>query len=89
LPVARAREDVALPQAQLVQVQSRIQPTGYDLEIWFPAEVFVGFDPATNARIGFHYVVHDTERGDQALAVGSEFPVESDPSLWQTVELKS
>ena len=60
---------------------------GVALDAWFPAEVFTGFDPATNSRIGFHYVVHDTELGDQTLAVGSEFPYESDPSLWQTVEL--
>jgi len=88
MPVARAREDVALPQSELVKVQSEICATGYLLEAWFPTEVFVGFDPATNSKIGFHYVVHDTELGDQTLAVGNDFPVESDPSLWQTVELK-
>lgn len=87
LPVARAREDSTLPDAELVQVQSDVSDSGYWLDAWFPAAVFAGFDPASHSRIGFHYVIHDTEFGDQTLAVGGEFPYESDPSLWQTVEL--
>ena len=89
LPVSRAREDVPLPNSELVQVQSVISASAYLLEAWFPTELFVGFDPTTHQRIGFHYVIHDSEFGDQTLAVGNEFPVESDPSLWQTVELAS
>ena len=87
LPVARAREETALPNSELVKIQSEVSNSGYWLEAWFPAEVFTGFDPATNNKIGFHYLIHDSQLGDQTLAVGSEFPFESDPSLWQTVEL--
>ncbi len=87
LPVARAREETPIPNADLVKIQSEISKSGYWLDAWFPADVFTGFDPATNNRIGFHYLIHDSELGDQTLAVGSEFPFESDPSLWQTVEL--
>jgi len=76
-----------LPKTELVQVKSEVSTTDYLLEAWFPAEVFVGFDPTTNRKIGLHYLVHDSELGDQTLAVGGEFPYESDPSLWQTVEL--
>jgi hypothetical protein len=87
MPVSRAREETALPDVGSVQTQSEVSSSGYWLDAWFPAEVFAGFDPATNGRIGFHYLVHDTDLGDQTLAVGGEFPYESDPSLWQTVEL--
>lgn len=87
IAVARSREENVLPRADLVQVQSGLSATGYWVDAWFPAEVLTGFDPATNSKLGFHYRVHDTELGDQTLAVGSEFPYESDPSLWQTVEL--
>lgn len=89
LPVARAREDTPLPNVDLVEIESEVSSTGYWLDAWFPAEVFVGYDPSTNPRIGFHYFLHDSELGDQTLAVGREFPFESDPSLWQTVELTS
>lgn len=89
VPIARARDDASLPSVDAVQLQSEISPTGYWIDAWFPAEVFTGYDPATNPRIGFHYVVRDNDQGDQTLAVGSEFPFESDPSLWQTVELNS
>jgi hypothetical protein len=89
LPIARAREDAWLPDSALIRVQSEASRAGYRLDAWFPAEVFVGFDPATNPKLGFHYAVHDSELGDQTLATGREFPYESDPSLWQTIELVS
>ena len=87
LAVARAREETALPSVELVQIQAESTTTGYWIDAWFPAEVFTGFDPATSPRLGFHYRVLDTELGEQTLAVGSEFPYESDPSLWPTIEL--
>ena len=31
----------------------------------------------------------DSERGEQTLSVGSEFPYAEDPSLWQVLELQS
>lgn len=89
LPVARAREETQLPNAELVKIQAEVTKTGYWLDAWFPKEVFAGFEPDTHSQIGFHYLVHDSELGDQTLAVGSEFPFESDPSLWQTVELRT
>jgi hypothetical protein len=87
LPVARAREETPLPDVSLVKIQADVTKSGYWIDAWFPAEVFIGFDPSTHPRIGFHYFLHDSELGDQTLAVGREFPFESDPSLWQTVEL--
>ena len=89
LPVLRAREETPLPNWELVQAQSEATQSGYWIDIWFPAEVFTGYDPSTIPRIGFHYLVRDSELGDQTLAVGSEFPYESDPSLWQNVDLES
>lgn len=87
IPLARAREEVAPLDVSLIQLQSEVATDGYRLEAWLPAAVFVGFDPATSPKLGFHYLVRDLELGDQSLAVGSEFPVASDPSLWQTLEL--
>lgn len=89
LPVQRAREETALPNWELVQAQSDVTSKGYWIDAWFPAEVFTGYDPSTIPRMGFHYLVRDSELGDQTLAVGSEFPYESDPSLWQNVDLNS
>jgi hypothetical protein len=89
IPLARAREQVDSTDLTLIQLQSEVDKTGYWMDAWLPAEIFVGFDPAASPRLGFHYHIHDNELGDQSLAVGSEFPVASDPSLWQTLELVS
>jgi hypothetical protein len=89
LPIARAREDALLPDSDLIQIQSEVSTSHYWLEAWFPAEMLVGFDPKTNPKIGFHYLLHDGEKGDQTLAGGTDFPIESDPSLWQTISLET
>ena len=85
--IPRSREDAVLPKAEFVKAQVEVSPTGYRIDAWFPEKTFTGYDPVPNPKIGFHYAVYDNELGEQTLAVGSEFPYESDPSLWQTVEL--
>lgn len=87
IPLPRAREESVPPDASLIQLQAEVRQDGYELDAWLPAEVLFGFDPASHPRLGFHYVVRDRELGDQHLSTGSEFPYESDPSLWQTIEL--
>ncbi len=87
IPLDRAREAVAPQDLSTIQLRADIEKEGYRLEAWLPAAVFVGFDPSSSPRLGFHYHVRDNELGDQWLAVGSEFPAASDPSLWQTLEL--
>ena len=87
IPLARTREESLLADVSLIQVQSEVRPNGYWLDAWLPVEVLVGFDPSQHSHLGFHYVVRDSELGEQSLAVGSEFPYATDPSLWQTIEL--
>jgi hypothetical protein len=89
IPLARAREQVAPRDLSRIRLQSEFKRDGYWLDAWIPADVFVGYDPANSSRLGFHYQVQDSERGIQTLAVGTEFPVASDLSLWQTLELVS
>lgn len=87
IPLARAREEAQPTDLKRVQLHAVVEETRYLLEAWLPAEVFTGYDPATAPRLGFHYRVRDRDLGEQCLGVNSEFPVSSDPSLWQTLEL--
>lgn len=87
VPVARAREDAPLPEADLFLTGSRLQKSGYQLEVWIPAEALTGFDPAGQPRLGFYCQVNDAEHGRLPFGVGEEFPATSDPSLWHTLEL--
>jgi hypothetical protein len=86
LPIGQARE-AAENSAASVRVHSQLLDDGYRLRAWFPADSLTGYDPDSHARLGFYGVVIDAELGTQALTVGGEFPYESDPSLWQTLEL--
>src|SRR5947209_8099168 len=58
-----------------------------ELGLGFQAAV-TGFDPEEHPRLGVYYAVRDSERGEQTLSVGSEFPYAEDPSLWQVLELQ-
>ncbi len=87
LPIARAKDETPLCDPKQVVVHSEVRGNGYVLEVWLPAEVLHGYEPESNSRLGFYYLLRDRELGDQLLSVGPEFPFDHDPSLWWTLEL--
>jgi hypothetical protein len=87
IPIARARDETNMADPDAIPLRSTITKNGYQLEVWFPAEVLNGFDPEANPRLGFYYSLKDAELGEQFLSVGREFPFAHDPSIWSTLEL--
>lgn len=87
IPVPRAQADAPQVDEGGVLIRSQIAATNYQLEAWFPKEAIHGFDPTQQPLLGFFCVLNDSELGSIPLAHGPEFPYESDPSLWQTIEL--
>lgn len=88
IPISRAREETAMAKSSDIRMKSATTSNGYELEAWFPADVLHGYEPAANPRLGFYFMVRDSELGDWPMTVGDEFPYAQDPSLWPTVELK-
>jgi hypothetical protein len=87
LPIARAKEDAPLVESAAIPVFAELRSDGYRLDVWIPAEALNGFDPESVPRLGFFYLLRDSEAGDQTLTVGDEFPYPHDPSVWSTLEL--
>jgi hypothetical protein len=87
IPFANAKETVSAKTPPECRAEADIRDDGYDLAAWFPADALFGFDPEANPRLGFSVAVRDAELGEQFLTVGREFPIDFDPSLWQTLEL--
>lgn len=85
--IHRAAADPTGIRPSAVRSQALAMRGGWRLWLFFPAEALHGFDPETSPRLGFYYAVTDPNRGAQWLAVGSDFPVAEDPSLWTTLEL--
>jgi hypothetical protein len=85
--INRALQDAPLCSAGSVPLRCVQTAQGYLLEAFLPAAVLNGFDPEQNPRLGFFYVVKDTELGEQVLSVGPDFPYWEDPSLWSVLEL--
>jgi hypothetical protein len=87
LKINRALQDAPLASAASVPFRCVRTRHGYVMEAFLPAAVLYGFDPEQNPRVGFYYVVKDTELGEQVLSVGADFPYWEDPSLWSVLEL--
>lgn len=85
--INRARENPRPIENDLLNVRSEKRVDGYILEAQIPTQALTGFEPGETDRLGFTYAVTDRELGWQSLAVGPEFPVMEDPSLWGTLAL--
>ncbi len=71
-----------------LSVASRVTRTGYTLTAHIPAACLSGFDPDEHPRIGFYYILEDSELGQQYLTVGDELVWYVDPSTWATAVLE-
>ncbi len=85
--VPRAAEDAKLHEPEAFRIARRRNSDGYDVEAWLPAATLTGFDIEVCSQLGFTCLLLDRELGDVPFTVGSEFPITSDPSLWQTLDL--
>ena len=86
-PIARAVADAKTCDPEDISARVDKLKTGYRIELFLPSKVLNGFDPDTNRRLGFAYLVTDPDREGQALGTASPFPIGENPSLWSTLEL--
>ncbi len=70
-----------------VDVAANLKKDGYQLSAFIPSECLYGWNTDDHRNIGFNYAIVDRELGWQTLAIGPEFPIAEDPSLWQTLSL--
>lgn len=89
LLVDRARENARPIRPGMLRCRSERLGDGYLLEVAIPAGALTGFDPVEHPKLGFTYALFDREIGVQTFATGTELPIDSDPSLWSTLELVS
>lgn len=80
--------DAPISRGDDIPLRVELSRTGWLLELFLPTEVLSGFDPDTNRRLGFAYQIADHVREDQFLAIGRDFPIGENPSLWATLELR-
>ncbi len=67
------------------RLASERRADGYAFSAFIPGSTLTGYDPKVIDRIGFHFIVQDSEYGKFALQHTEPFPVENDPSLWATL----
>ena len=82
VPIVRARGNPKPIRPADLRIVAHPRHDGYELSGIIPAESLTGYAPADQARISLFYAVIDRERGWQTLALGPEYPITEDPSLW-------
>lgn len=87
-PIPRANEDASEVELDSILVEASIEQSGYELSVWFPKESLFGFEAEAAQKIGFFAAVFDKELGHQTIALDEDFPTESDPSLWCTLQFQ-
>lgn len=87
LNINRAKDNPKQPPRGSLQVRSEKRADGYLMHGFIPGDALTGWDPAEHTKLGFYYAVMDRELGWQTLSLGSEYPFQTDPSLWGTLEL--
>lgn len=85
--IDRAREQAPPCPEEEIELGLRRFKNSYQLEIKLPAIGLNGFQPGEFDRLGFTYLLRDSEHGVQSWSSGPESLVASDPSTWGTVEL--
>lgn len=87
VPINRARANPKPIAAGALLVQALPRHDGYLMSGVIPAACLTGYDPTDQSRLGFYYLLSDRELGQQALTLGTDFPVMEDPSLWSEASL--
>jgi hypothetical protein len=85
----RAREQAPPCPEETIKLGLRRLKSSYQLEVHLPASGLNGFQPGEFDRLGFAYLLHDSQHGTQSWSAGPEAGVGHDPSTWGTVELRS
>jgi hypothetical protein len=88
LAIERAREEPPKIDPKHLHVWGESTRTGWQLDVWIKAAALHGYEPEANPRLGFFYMLRDSELGSEYLSGGPEFPFALDPSLWWTLELQ-
>lgn len=87
LNINRAKDNPKQPNRGTIRVRSEKRVDGYMMQGFMPATAITGYDPSEHPRLGFCYAIMDRELGWQTFSLGSEYPFQTDPSLWGTLEL--
>lgn len=88
--IDKAREQAPPCPEDLIQVALKRLKRSYRMEMHVPAPGLNGFQPREFQRLGFNYILHDSDHGAQSWSVSrGGIPLVHDPSTWGTVELLS
>lgn len=88
MAIDQAREQAPPCPEESIRVALRRLKRSYRMEIALPAQGLNGFQPGEFGRLGFTYLLHDSQHGTQSWSCGPDLGVAHDPGTWGTVELR-
>lgn len=85
--IDNAREQAPPFPEESIHLGLRRLKRSYQMEIALDATQLHGFQPDEFDRLGFNYVLHDTEKGTQSWTASRDQERAHDPSAWGSVEI--
>ena len=73
--------------AGVVDMTSQLQPDGWQIDAVLSAAAIPGWDPDEQSTLGFFAAVVDRRLGQIPLFAPPEYPWDSDPTTWSSIEL--
>ena len=81
-PIQRARAAPAEVHPKDISVATFLQPGGYEIKAFLPAETLTGYSPEEFQDVGVFYTINDLMYGNQIMARTLQSPYFEDPSVW-------
>lgn len=87
LPESLPQQLPAVLPETMASVTPRVDPDGWTVDAVVTSEILPGWDPAEQPVVGFFAAVVDRRLGRVPLLAPPEYPWESDPTTWSSLEL--
>ena len=87
MAIDEAREQAPPCSEDTIEARLRVLKKSYQMEIKIPASGLNGFSPREFNRLGFSYLIRDTQLGIQTWSSTVDMGVDRNPSTWGSAEL--
>ena len=87
MAIDEAREQAPPCSEDTIEARLRVLKKSYQMELKHPASGLNGFSPRELNRLGFSYLIRDTQLGIQTWSSTVDMGVDRDPSTWGSAEL--
>lgn len=86
--ILRAKDEHTKADVTDCRAFAGVHKQGYDVAVWLDRRALYGYEPSAHPQVGFFARMVDKRQGAHNFYASDLLPVESDPSMWCTLDLR-